>query len=138
LVVAPPALAQQIYAPRCSDSPIEFGLNFFDFVQTQNLTAEAAGDVFSHRFKQDTPFPELQKSIRNAASKYGLDEKDKPLRSRLVAPPTVETRQQEDVVTMVQMFASTRVGVIRQQVDLVCENDRWRVLRFSYDSAKRS
>jgi hypothetical protein len=123
----------------CSEPPDKFAVEFFKVLESGPVSPHTYEDAFAFEFKRATPLNQLQSFVKQTHARFGIDQYDRPLDTRLAGPPYVERLPGKppspDQLT-VTLLAFTSQGQARQRVELLCENQLWKVMRFSYEPAK--
>jgi hypothetical protein len=134
LVPVPPAYAQARGTP-CHISPDRFALEFFHELETVPLSPAIYEARFAAGFKRGTPYNQLRDLVVSTHRRFGLDKFDKPVELRLVRPPSVQRLSSEgsEAAYAVGLSVYSARGRIGQRVQLVCEKNVWKVIRFSYE-----
>ena len=122
----------------CYEAPDKFAIEFFRSLETGPVSPETYENAFAFEFKRATPFLQLQSFVKDTHARFGIDRYDRPLDTRLVGPPSVERLPGKAPLPelAVTLLAFTSQGQARQRVELLCENQVWKVMSFSYEPVK--
>ena len=91
---------------------------------------------FTQRFASEKPILVRRSELADALKGFGIDRYDRPLDQRIIKPPTAHAVAPPYTGEWhVAMTVMTARGAMLQGVYVVCEAQRWRVMRVEYAPA---
>ena len=118
--------------------PDRFAVEFFRELESAPLSAFTYDSKFATQFKNGTSYDTLRDFLSSTHKRFGIDAYDKPIELRLTRPPIVERLPSKgaDLDFLVSLSSYTSRGRTRQRVEMICEKDAWRAVRFTYEPEK--
>jgi hypothetical protein len=118
--------------------PDRFAVEFFREIESAPLSAYTYDSKFATQFKNGTSYDTLRGFLSSTHKRFGIDAYDKPIELRLTRPPIVERLPSKgaDLGFLVSLSSYTSRGRTRQRVEMICEKDSWKAVRFTYEPEK--